>query len=49
MCLVPVDDKELDGEERVALHRAIAVSTADAKAGNVIAAADVLAELRAMR
>jgi len=53
--LVPLVDvladgsDELDDEERAALHRELKASVAVARAGTLIDATDVLAELRAMR
>ncbi len=53
--LVPLDEvlarggDYLDDEERAALHRELDASIAEAKAGNLIDADEVLAELRAMR
>jgi hypothetical protein len=53
--LVPVDEvlasggDYLDDEERAALHRELALSLAEAKAGKLIDADEVLAELRAIR
>ena len=53
--LVPVDEvlanggDYLDDEERAALHRELELSLAEAKAGNLIDADEVLAELRAIR
>ena len=50
--LVPADDAaaySLDPEERAALHRELEASVDEMKSGQLIAADDVLAELRAMR
>jgi hypothetical protein len=53
--LVPVDDvlasggDYLDDEERAALHRELELSLAEAKAGQLIDADVVMAELRAIR
>ena len=53
--LVPLDDvlarggDELGDEERAALHEELEASIAEAKAGHLVDAATVLAELRAMR
>jgi hypothetical protein len=53
--LVPLDEvlarggDYLDDEERAALHRELEASIAEAKAGQLIDADDVLAELRAAR
>lgn len=53
--LVPLDEvlarggDYLDDEERAALHRELEASIAEAKAGPLIDADDVLAELRAAR
>ena len=53
--LVPLDEvlasggDYLDDEERAALHRELEASLAEAKAGKLIDADEVLAELRAMR
>jgi hypothetical protein len=53
--LVPVDEvlasggDYLDDEERAALHRELELSLAEAKAGKLIDAEEVLAELRAVR
>ncbi|MBI5478345.1 MAG: hypothetical protein HY906_05780 [Deltaproteobacteria bacterium] len=53
--LVPLDQvlasggDYLDDEERAALHQELEASVAEAKAGQLIAADDVLAELRAKR
>ena len=43
------DQDELDDEERAALHRELEASIAEARAGHVIDADTVMAELRAMR
>jgi len=53
--LVPLDEvlarggDYLDDEERAALHRELEASIAEAEAGQLIDADDVLAELRAAR
>ncbi len=43
------DDDDLDDEERAALHAGLDASIAEAKAGKLIDADVVLAELRAMK
>jgi hypothetical protein len=43
------DEDELDDEERAALRRELEASMAEARAGHVVDAATVLAELRAMK
>jgi hypothetical protein len=53
--LVPLDaaladgEDDLDDEERAALHAELAASIAEAKAGTLVDADEVLADLRAMR
>jgi hypothetical protein len=53
--LIPVDEvlasggDYLDEEDRAALHRELELSLADAKAGKLIDAEEVLTELRAIR
>jgi hypothetical protein len=53
--LVPVDEvlangsDDLDDNERAALHRELEASVAEAKAGHLVAADEVIAELRTMR
>ncbi len=53
--LIPVDEvlanggDYLDDEERQALHRELELSLAEAKAGELIDAEEVLAELRSIR
>jgi hypothetical protein len=53
--LVPLDaaladgEDDLDDEERAALHAELATSITEAKAGKLIDADEVFAELRAMR
>ena len=53
--LVPLDEvlagggDHLDEEERAALHRELEASIAEAEAGQLVDADEVLAELRAMR
>jgi hypothetical protein len=53
--LVPINDvlagggDDLDDEERAALHQELEASIAEAEAGHLIDADDVLAELRAVR
>ena len=47
--LLAVGGDELDEEERAALHRELEASIAEANAGELLDADDVLAELRAMR
>jgi len=45
--LLPLDPGDwLDDEDRAALHRALAASAADARAGRLVDADEVLAELR---
>jgi hypothetical protein len=52
--LVPLDDAianggdDLDDEERAALHAELAASIEEARAGQVVDAEEVLADLRAM-
>jgi len=43
------DEDDLDDEERAALRRELEASIAEARAGHVVDAATVLAELRAMK
>jgi predicted transcriptional regulator len=49
MHLVPVDEDELDDEERAELHREIEASLDDHEAGRVFDHEDVMAELLAKR
>ena len=45
--LLPLDPGDwLDGEDRAALHRALAASQADVKSGHLVDAEEVLRELR---
>lgn len=53
--LLPVDEvlanggDYLDDDERAALHRELEASIAEAKAGHLVDASEVIAELRTMR
>jgi hypothetical protein len=47
--LVPVDDDDLDDDERAALHESLAVSLDQMRKGQLLDGDEVLARLRARR